>query len=322
MVDVNLKVPALEKLLDYAASGIGAVARSMLAPWKARREAEARLIGVIAEVESLKLIAKTHADARSFLVVPGEAERGVLDLGPDGVAQRIEFQEERRQANIVSVVQEAATELGDKEVPDHEPDHDWIARFLDGFQDVSAEDMRKIWAKFLAGDVEAPGRTSLRTLSVLKNMSQSDARTLSEIMRYLIDGFIQSQYCKQSSDDPRGMFLVELEKLGIFFNNGTRYLMQLGETGTRTLECCNRAVVAFGSHCHKFRIHGIIIRNRVGRQLVVLYGIDSNFEYLSHFVRLLSLNGCVMKFSPVVDRLSGGRIGANHGGLRLFEPAP
>ena len=40
MVDVNLKVPALEKLVDYTASGIGAVAGPMLAPWKARKKAE------------------------------------------------------------------------------------------------------------------------------------------------------------------------------------------------------------------------------------------------------------------------------------------
>ena len=44
MVDVNIEVPALEKLADYAASGIGAVAGRMLAPCKARKEAEARLI--------------------------------------------------------------------------------------------------------------------------------------------------------------------------------------------------------------------------------------------------------------------------------------
>ena len=31
-MDVNIKVPALEKLLDYAASGIGSVAGPMLAP--------------------------------------------------------------------------------------------------------------------------------------------------------------------------------------------------------------------------------------------------------------------------------------------------
>ena len=44
MVDVNLEVPALERLADCAASGIGAVAGRMSAPCKARNEAEAGLI--------------------------------------------------------------------------------------------------------------------------------------------------------------------------------------------------------------------------------------------------------------------------------------
>ena len=44
MVDINLKVPAIEKLVDYAASGIGAVAAPMLATWKAKNEAKAKLI--------------------------------------------------------------------------------------------------------------------------------------------------------------------------------------------------------------------------------------------------------------------------------------
>lgn len=44
MTDVNVKVPALEKLLDYVASGIGAVAGPILAKWKARRNAGARVI--------------------------------------------------------------------------------------------------------------------------------------------------------------------------------------------------------------------------------------------------------------------------------------
>ena len=63
MVDVNVKVPALEKLVDYTASGIGALAGPMLAPWKARKEAEARLIESRAEADSLKLIADAQAEA-------------------------------------------------------------------------------------------------------------------------------------------------------------------------------------------------------------------------------------------------------------------
>ena len=108
MVDVNLKVPALEKLVDYAASGIGAVAGSMLATWKARQDAKAKLIGVQAEVDSLRLIADAQADARRSLAVPYDVGHGMLEIGPKGIEQRIEFQEKKRQANIASVAREAA----------------------------------------------------------------------------------------------------------------------------------------------------------------------------------------------------------------------
>ena len=194
MVDVTLKVPALEKLVDYTASGIGAVAGPMLAPWKARKEAEARLIEGRAEADSLKLIADAQAEARHSLATPAQAGRGVLEIDRDGIRQRFEFLEGKRQANITAVVRGAAADLGDREVPDHEPDPDWTARFFEGVQDVSSEDMRKIWSKVLSGEVEEPGRTSLRTLSILKDMSQRDAEAFSALMEYRISEFIFEEW--------------------------------------------------------------------------------------------------------------------------------
>ena len=190
MVDVNLKVPALEKLVDYTTSGIGAVAGPMLKPWKARKEAEARLIEARADADSLKLIADAQAEARHSLASPAQAGHGVLEIDRDGIRQRIEFQEAKRQANIASVIRGAAADLGDNEVPDHEPDPDWTARFFEGVQDVSSEDMRNIWVKILSGEVEEPGRTSLRTLSILKDMSQRAAEAFSSLIEYHISEFI------------------------------------------------------------------------------------------------------------------------------------
>ena len=123
-------------------------------------------------------------------LAPGETGGGVLEIGTDGITQRIEFQEKKRQANIVSVVREAAAELGDKEAPDHELDPDWTARFFDSVQDVSSEDMRKLWAKILSGEVENPGRTSLRTLDILKNMTRVDAQKFRKFCDFVIDDFV------------------------------------------------------------------------------------------------------------------------------------
>ena len=100
--------------------------------------------------------------------------RGAIDI-TETVRQRIQFQEEKRHHNIGSVVGRAAEELGDKEVPNHEPDHDWTARFFNEVQDVSSDDMRTIWAKILAGEVGSPGSTSARTLTILKNLDSKSA---------------------------------------------------------------------------------------------------------------------------------------------------
>ena len=46
---------------------------------------------------------------------------------------------------------------------------------LNDIQDVSSEKFQLLWAKVLAGEVERPGSTSIRTLSILKNIDQATA---------------------------------------------------------------------------------------------------------------------------------------------------
>ena len=179
-------VSGILKLLDYAASGVGSVAGPLLARWKARRETEARLIEAQGEADSvrvraegqadaLRIISVAQAEARNTLLDEATAVTGQLDIN-ETISQRIRFQEEKRHSNIKSVVEEAAQEIGDMEVPDHEPDHDWTARFFNEVQDVSSDDMRTLWSKILAGEVEKPGSTSARTLTILKNLDRKSAR--------------------------------------------------------------------------------------------------------------------------------------------------
>ena len=149
----SIQVPALEKLIDYTASGIGSVAGSMLAPWRARQAADALRASAQGEADSMRIIAAAQADARSLLVSPDASVSGELDLA-QAVSQRIQFQEEKRQGNIETVVRRAAEELGDKEVPNQETDHDWAARFFSDVQDVSSEKMQILWAKVLASEIE------------------------------------------------------------------------------------------------------------------------------------------------------------------------
>ena len=157
----------------------------MLAPWKARQEAQAKQIAAKGIAESQRILAEgqaktldtivsAQAQAREKMRATGVDVRGELSIG-DMVSQRVQFQEEKRQANIVAVTDFAASHLGDAEVPDSEPDHDWTAQFFNYVQDVSSEEMQALWGKVLAGEVERPGSTSIRTLSILRNLDQSTA---------------------------------------------------------------------------------------------------------------------------------------------------
>lgn len=157
----------------------------MLAPWRARREAEAKRIAARGDADVLAILAEGQAgalpviveaqeSARQQLMAPGVTVEGELTIA-EVIQQRLHFQEEKRQRNISAIVSQAAAELTADEVEDHETNHDWTARFFNDAQDVSSEEMQVLWAKVLAGEVERPGSTSLRTLGVLKDLDRDAA---------------------------------------------------------------------------------------------------------------------------------------------------
>ena len=322
MVDVNVKVPALEKLVDYTASGIGAVAGSMLAPWRAQQAAKAKLIEARADADSLQLIADAQADARRSLVASGEAEHGVLEIGPKGVEQRIEFQEKKRQANIASVVREGAAELGDKEVRDHEPDPDWTARFFNDVQDVSSKELQRIWSKILAGEVETPGRTSMRTLSILKDMSRRHAEILSTLSRYVISGSIHEESFSALTDALPSSCFIELQELGLMHGQLDVYrTINFKDDGTVVQQICNCLLVIEGESGKEIPIHGHVLTGP-GKEMAQFCADEADLEYLKHFAKFLAGHNCTLKLAPITTVDSQGRPAGSRNDLRLIEPTP
>ena len=170
----------INKLIDVTASGVGAVAGPMLAPWKARKEGKARVLAANADAQILLIRAEAHAKARKLLLEDDSVVGGDIELA-DRVNERISYQEQKRLTNTSRVVGKAAVELEHKEVPATEPDHDFAARFFNEVQDISSEDMQILWAKVLAGEVERPGSTSIRTLGVLRDLDQTVAGLFTQL---------------------------------------------------------------------------------------------------------------------------------------------
>ena len=176
MVDININILAAEKLLEMFSSGVASVA----GPWIMRREAAAR-------ADSIRLIAQAQTDAAETYKKSGNVLAFNADISvTESIQAGMQFRAKKEMDNIMSVVHEAGGLLGDKEVPNKPVDPDWSARFFSDVKDVSSAELRTIWARILAGEVETPGRASLRTLDVLKNMTQEDAKMFERFACYLV----------------------------------------------------------------------------------------------------------------------------------------
>lgn len=220
--ELKIRIPALEQLLKITASGIGAVAGPILARWQARAQAEALRINAAGKADSLRLITSAQSEALSNLSVQPSSTRAELDIGNE-IRARTSFQEEKRQRNIEAVVRQAAENIVEKEVLDEIVDHDWTAAFFGDIQDVSSERMQQIWAKILAGEVERPGTTSIRALSILKTMSQRDAQLFQSVTPFVIEDFVlrDKSITKKLSKFPSYYNIMRLAEIGLMHSDTT-----------------------------------------------------------------------------------------------------
>ncbi len=305
MPDLNVNVPAIEVLLHYVASGIGAIAGPLLAPWRASREDKARLasarvdaevhrIQAASEARTSAIIAKARSEAVEYLLAPDAEIGGTLTFTRDDIIQRIEYQERKRLANARSVVEDAADDLGHKAVADHDPDPDWTARFFDHVQDVSSEDMQRIWARILAGEVEIPGRTSLRTMDTLHNMTQKDAEMFRNICDFVTNArFIYYDHEVNTLDALSVDHLLHLQECGLVnIEHGLSNRFKWSSNEHFFLDYHTGLLWITEKRSHRGALDVPIVRlTSIGRELYRMSQHALHMEYLQAFARFLSSQG-------------------------------
>ena len=180
---LKIDSPAGRKFLRTLANGFGAVGPALWARMGTRGirkigDAKADYIRKVtqAEKEAIDLLGPKRA---SEIVAAADAVNSIRER----TDARLNFQEEKRQHNIESVAWQAAHKLPEN-VSEEEVNPDWIARFFESVKDVSDETMQSLWSSALAGEVATPGQTSLRTLDVLKNLSQQDAQEFERVLQF------------------------------------------------------------------------------------------------------------------------------------------
>ena len=145
--------------------------------------------GFLASKAGLALIEKC-AEAMGGLLKPWQAVRvaraegqaSLIKAEADEVAKQLALRTQERQLaqgmreqqNIESTILKTLPNLNESASPEN-IDQDWLANFFDKTRLVSNEQMQDLWAQVLAGEANAPGYYSRRTIEFLSSMSQQEA---------------------------------------------------------------------------------------------------------------------------------------------------
>ena len=102
------------------------------------------------------------------------------------VAQRLITEECQKQLNMAQIAAKAFPELKADSKP-QDIENDWIVNFFDKCRLISDDQMQSLWAKILAGEANAPGRFSKRTVNFLITMDKRDAELFTVLCRFMWD---------------------------------------------------------------------------------------------------------------------------------------
>jgi len=130
-------------------------------------------IGGMFEPWQIRRVAKAKAEA-DLIKVRSEIE--ITDLHRRAMRRFVE-EEASRQENMESITVRSLPLLGENSDPSR-MDDDWVTNFFDKARIVSDQEMQDLWAKVLAGEANAPGTYSKRTVNALGDLDKKDAELL------------------------------------------------------------------------------------------------------------------------------------------------
>jgi Protein of unknown function (DUF2806) len=211
---------------------------SLASPWQIKREGKA--FAVVRRNEML-MLAQTEMDANEIKLgkkkllpdgklieihndlLNGDVDfhgriEPILDLADisEKVSQQKKAHDLQEEVNLSKTIILAEDELlrSNQEPSNEEVDPDWYTRWRENAKSVRNDELRRIWARTLAGEVKSPGTYSLRTLDLIKNLSQADAVAISKLGQFSIrDLIIKCAYLKENGIEFE--FLLHMDDLGI-----------------------------------------------------------------------------------------------------------
>lgn len=275
LISVNIDGKPLEKLIEVVSNGIGTLYR----PRRIRKDADA-------QAYAIKVLekAKAEAEADSIMIEIDTVKR---------IGERLVAKELKRQENIDTIVEMAANNLTGVQVSDKPVDKDWASRFFDIVQDVSRKEMKILWAKILAKEIERPSSYSMRTLELLRNISFEEAELFVKLSDFVLKHNGCFIYLKEDDLNQFGLSYIDLAKLR------EAGLLHTGEMVTKTFisnkKDISQPIIIYGEMVvfltiqpnTKNIVMPVMILTQAGREIYELVEHKDNIEYLKSFAAFI-----------------------------------
>lgn len=136
--------------------------------------------GILYEPTHIKRVAKAEAKAA---LIREQSNIEITDL-QRRTARRWFEEEINQQKNMEDITAKALPDLNEDANPDS-MDDDWIANFFDKCRIVSDDEMQKLWSRILAGEGNAPGTYSKRTVNFLSGLDKSEAELFAKLCGFV-----------------------------------------------------------------------------------------------------------------------------------------
>ena len=151
-------------------------------------------IGILYKPNNIRRMAKANKTAEE------------LEIEKEDLRRRAEYrrreEDAAHQIRMESVVLKALPDINEDANPDS-LDDDWKANFFDKCRNVSDKDMQSLWARVLAGEVNAPGTYSKRTLSCISDLGKKEAELFTTLCGF---GWLIGEMVPIVFDSNEGMY--------------------------------------------------------------------------------------------------------------------
>ena len=136
--------------------------------------------GVLYEPRRIRNIEKVKADAKAdAALIEAKSEIEITDLHQRAKQRRIE-EDAQHQKRMEDITAQALPQLNENAKP-NSIENDWLINFFDKCRLVADNEMQELWSRVLAGEANAPGTYSKRTVNFLSDLDKGEAELFTKL---------------------------------------------------------------------------------------------------------------------------------------------